>query len=199
MKGTKDRIKGIRLALRLTQAAFGERIKASQNTIAGYESGRRSPSPSMVRTICREFGVREDWLLNGAGPMWADAPSNTLQALAAERNLTHGDVVFVERFLDMKPEARRAVIDFMLEFARAIVGGDIPAGAPEFPDGPPAAAQPGPAREGPAASGAERLEGLKKELERQVLLEEETAGAVRSIFVLRLERGRPVWNGPFPG
>lgn len=66
----KDRIKAIRDSYNLTQQAFADRLKIPRNNIAGYETGRRSPSDAVVTLICREFNVDEEWLRNGSGEMF---------------------------------------------------------------------------------------------------------------------------------
>lgn len=50
-----DRIKKVRKSLDLTQEAFATRIGSVQNTITGYESGRRNPSAPVISLICKEF------------------------------------------------------------------------------------------------------------------------------------------------
>lgn len=66
----KDRIKKVRKELDLTQQAFADKLGIQRNTIAMYEMGRTVPSDAIVRSICREFGVNEDWLRNGVGEMF---------------------------------------------------------------------------------------------------------------------------------
>lgn len=66
----KDRIKKVRKELDLTQQAFADRLSIQRNTIAMYEMGRTTPSDAIVRSICREFNVNEDWLRNGVGEMF---------------------------------------------------------------------------------------------------------------------------------
>lgn len=66
----QNRIKELRKYLNLTQAAFGEKIAVKPNTITNYETGLRVPSDSVVRSICREFGVSEMWLRTGEGEMF---------------------------------------------------------------------------------------------------------------------------------
>lgn len=65
-----ERLKLLRKELGLTQSAFAERIGSVQNTVTGYESGRRNPSAPVVSLICREFNVNEEWLRTGKGPMF---------------------------------------------------------------------------------------------------------------------------------
>ena len=66
----QSRIRELRKSLNLTQAAFGERIAVKASTITNYETGLRVPSDSIIRSICREFGVSETWLRTGEGTMF---------------------------------------------------------------------------------------------------------------------------------
>lgn len=65
-----ERIKELRKSLGLTQQVFADKINIPRNNIAGYETGKRSPSDAVVSLICREFNVNEDWLRSGAGEMF---------------------------------------------------------------------------------------------------------------------------------
>ena len=65
-----ERIKFIREHFELTQDESGKRIGSARNTIANYENGNRNPSNSVLKSICREFGVNEDWLRTGEGEMF---------------------------------------------------------------------------------------------------------------------------------
>lgn len=66
----KDRIKALRKQLGLNQTNFGARIGIKQGSVAGYESGARTPMDAVVNSICREFCVEERWLKDGVGPMF---------------------------------------------------------------------------------------------------------------------------------
>lgn len=68
----KDRIKEIRNRRNLTQQAFADKLQIPRNNIAGYETGKRSPSDAVVSLICREFNVNEEWLRTGNGEMFKE-------------------------------------------------------------------------------------------------------------------------------
>ena len=114
-----ERIKKLRQTLGLTQSEFAERIGSVQNTITGYETGKRMPSNQVVALVCREFHVREEWLRTGEGEMFAPAPSSALDDLAAEHNLTHGEYILIEKFVpasapafpSMSPDELHAELD----------------------------------------------------------------------------------------
>lgn len=66
----KDRIKQVRKSQNLTQTAFGDIIGVKGNTITNYETGLRNPTDAVIKSICREFGVSEEWLRTGNGDMF---------------------------------------------------------------------------------------------------------------------------------
>ena len=65
----KNRIKQIRKHYNLNQEDFGKRIGAKQSTVTAYECGNRVPMDVTITSICREFGVNEEWLRTGNGEM----------------------------------------------------------------------------------------------------------------------------------
>lgn len=63
----EDRILAIREKLELSQEEFGERIGVTKSTISLLERKLRNPSERVIRDICREFNISEEWLRNGVG------------------------------------------------------------------------------------------------------------------------------------
>lgn len=53
----------------MTQSEFGKNIGLTPTAIAKYESGDRQISDQTIISICREFGVNKEWLLEGKEPM----------------------------------------------------------------------------------------------------------------------------------
>lgn len=115
-----NRIKKLRKELDLTQQKFGERIGVKGNTIAQYESGRNEPIDAVIALICREFGVNEEWLRNGAGEMFAPDPGNELDALASKYSLSAADQILIEKYVSLKPSARETIMNFITEVVAAL-------------------------------------------------------------------------------
>ncbi|MDE7203209.1 MAG: helix-turn-helix domain-containing protein [Lachnospiraceae bacterium] len=63
-----DRVKEIRKSEKLTLEKFGEKIGVSKGAISKIELGNRNVTDQMVKSICREFGYREEWLRDGIEP-----------------------------------------------------------------------------------------------------------------------------------
>lgn len=108
-----ERIKELRKALRLTQAAFAERIGIRQNSVAVIEIGKNTPSDQTIAFICREFRVNEEWLRTGAGEMFVPTPASIVDELAEEYHLCPEAQAMVEKFITLDPAAQLAVFDYM--------------------------------------------------------------------------------------
>ncbi len=68
----KDRIKLLRKTLDLTQQEFADRIGLKRNSVASYEIGKNYPMDTVIKSMCREFNVNEEWLRTGEGEMFEE-------------------------------------------------------------------------------------------------------------------------------
>ena len=128
MNTLNERIKKLRKVFDLTQQEFAEKIGTARNNIAGYETGKRSPSEAVVSLICKTFNVSEAWLRTGEGEMFAPSPNGVLDELAQKYGLSTRGKVIVEKFLDLKPEVQEAVAAYIEEVAAAF--SDVGTSAP---------------------------------------------------------------------
>ena len=60
-----ERFKEVRKTLGLTQSEFGKSLGISNTAISKIEKGENNVSESNIISICREFGVNEEWLRTG--------------------------------------------------------------------------------------------------------------------------------------
>ena len=65
-----DRVREIRKSFHLTLEKFGEKLGVGKTAVSNIENGNRSLTEQMIRSICREYHVSEDWLRNGTGEMF---------------------------------------------------------------------------------------------------------------------------------
>ena len=117
-----ERVRKIRRQMDLTQQDFGKRIGIKSNSVSLIESGGRNASDQVILAICREFDISEDWLRTGAGEMFEPEATNALDALVKERGISRGEQILIEKFLNLKPESRQAVMNYLLDVAAAISG-----------------------------------------------------------------------------
>lgn len=130
-----ERMKELRKALGLTQQEFADKIGIVRGNIATYETGKSKPGDAVVSLICREFSVNEDWLRTGNGEMFKAAPSCALDMLADTYHLEHSEYILIEKFVNMKPESRRVIMDYIREVAAA-VGNEVAPSDPHAPASP---------------------------------------------------------------
>lgn len=79
-----NRVKALRSELKMTQLEFGRRIGTSGATISTTESGKTTPDNQTILLICREFGVRREWLELGHEPMYAKEAASEPEALVPD-------------------------------------------------------------------------------------------------------------------
>lgn len=68
-----ERIRILRDSLNLSRSTFGKRIGVSGDVVNNLERGRVEIKEYIIKLICSEFGVSEEWLLNGTGEMLSDS------------------------------------------------------------------------------------------------------------------------------
>ena len=68
----KERIRELRKRVGITQEEFGKRLGVKRVAVTNWEIGKVNPSDIVIKSIVREFGVDEDWLLYGATEMYTD-------------------------------------------------------------------------------------------------------------------------------
>lgn len=116
-----ERLKQLRKELGLTQSAFAERIGSVQNTVTGYESGRRNPSAPVVSLICREFSVNERWLRTGEGEMFAQTTNDPVERLCAELHATKLDAEIIRAYFEIDERIREPFMRQLLEHVKVPV------------------------------------------------------------------------------
>jgi transcriptional regulator with XRE-family HTH domain len=69
--GIPERIKAIRVALKLSQRAFAKGVFVSQGYFADIEVGKRDISERIIQLITTQYKVNKEWLKTGKGDMFS--------------------------------------------------------------------------------------------------------------------------------
>ena len=120
MSITNSRIKEVRKAKGLSQAAFGAPFGANRDMINNVENGRAAVSDIMVASICRTYDVNEHWLRTGEGEMFVQIARSDEVMDFVGRAMIGEESNFKQRFLlalSRLPEERWKDIE---DFARQI-------------------------------------------------------------------------------
>lgn len=100
--------------LRLSQTDFGNRLGVSRSVIKNIELNalaRPDQKLSLIKLICKEFSVNEDWLLNGNEPMFVEPDTFSLDEFMKQRGATELELRIVKTYFDLDPDTREMLVD----------------------------------------------------------------------------------------
>ncbi|MCI2106832.1 MAG: helix-turn-helix domain-containing protein [Intestinimonas sp.] len=107
-----DRVKVVRSQFGLTQIEFGGKTGISQGHLTSIENGKRAVTEKTLKVICATFNVNEEWLRTGEGDMFVEDDNVLLSQLAKKYNLDDFGQKFMEVFLGLSEEQRKAVLSY---------------------------------------------------------------------------------------
>ncbi len=109
-----DRVRELRKNhLKLSQTAFGEKLGVSRSVINNIESGvlaRPDQKLSLIKLMCKEFSVREEWLLDGEEPMFAEPDTFSLDKFARDNGATDFEIEFMKSYFAIPSEYRQKLL-----------------------------------------------------------------------------------------
>lgn len=104
-----ERVREIRKSLKLTLEKFGVKLGVKKSAISDIESGRNALTEQMAVSICREYNVNYDYLINGEGEMFDDLPQTVLEELCKQYDLDDLDRKLIDLYLTLDPDVRQAI------------------------------------------------------------------------------------------
>jgi len=72
MQSINDRFRIVYKESQLSQEKFAEKIKRSRGEVANIIYDKTAPKDNIIKSVCDEFGIQEDWLRYGLEPMRAE-------------------------------------------------------------------------------------------------------------------------------
>ena len=132
-----DRIKVLRKDhLHLSQAAFGAKLGVNRDVINNIENNRLAKPEqklSLIKLICKEFSVSEEWLLNGTEPMFVQPDTFSLDQYAKERGASELELALAKAYFDLPQDVRAQ----MLANLKNLLNGESETAAELAPESPP--------------------------------------------------------------
>lgn len=110
-----ERVKELRKFLGLTLKIFGKRLGVSEGAVSNIEKGNRNVTEQMIKSICREFGVSEEWLRTGEGEMFVPVTADDEFAMIVGEIMISDDAAFKAAIVEAwkRPELRKLVWEYM--------------------------------------------------------------------------------------
>lgn len=128
MQSIGDRIKEIRESNdRMSQSAFASKIGTTAAAVSRYEGGQRSVPTTVILSICREFGVRREWLETGEGAMEIETESQMFDRIARRYSSTRTFRLMMDVYAKLGEEEQKAIERYIEQLAVAFAHGENPA------------------------------------------------------------------------
>ena len=116
-----SRIRELRKTLGLTLERFGEPLGVTKTAISRLENGVNGITDQMVKSICREYNVNEEWLVNGTGEMFSEVDREDQIMRWAASVLKEDSDSFRKRFVAMLSSLREEDWIWLEEKARMLI------------------------------------------------------------------------------
>lgn len=113
-----ERIKELRKALNLTMEKFGERVGVTRSAMSNIENGNRNLTEQMLRSICREFSVNEEWLRTGEGEMFVISRNDYIEMVSRSYGLDKIDEAIITAYMALDPQKRAIIKEYILTVAK---------------------------------------------------------------------------------
>ena len=123
--------------LRMTQTDFGDRLGVSRSVIKNIELNalaRPDQKLSLIKLICKEFSVNEDWLLNGNDPMFVEPDTFSLDEFVKQRGATNLELQIVKTYFDLDPDIREIVVEHFRKGLATVITENPAMTVPDTPD-----------------------------------------------------------------
>lgn len=164
--------------LHMSQTEFGIKLGVSRSVIKNIELdalARPDQKLSLIKLMCKEFSVNEEWLLHGSMPMFVTPETFSLDQYLKERGCTALEMEIVKAYFELDMDTRQKVFDHFqarLSAAKERLTAAADAGQQQEEESPPLELKP--VAEMTHAEIDQFSEQLRQELHR------EKAAAVRS-------------------
>lgn len=123
MDGVNERIATVVRESGLTNTDFAKKLRVSQAFISRLASGKVSASQRTILDICDKFGINQQWLETGEGPM-RDAKSREAELYDFFTETIRDDVPYRKEIIrclsKMRPEQWKLAGEFIISLANEI-------------------------------------------------------------------------------
>ena len=114
-----ERIRDLRKNhLKMSQTVFGDRLGVSRDVIKNIELNtlaRPDQKLSLIKLMCKQFNVNEEWVLNGTGPMFVQPETFSLDSFVKERGMSERELRILKRYFALDPKTRQEALSYFLD------------------------------------------------------------------------------------
>lgn len=116
MKDISERLRELRIRNGLKQRELADRLGVPTSCVGGWECGSAAVPRLRIYQICKEFGVRREWLVDGTGAMF-ETPTRLDGEQVPNASEALKDAA-VALFVELSPKGQDAVLQALREYLR---------------------------------------------------------------------------------
>ena len=118
----KIRLSGGQTGKKLSQEDFAKSIELSRIAVALYESGDRTPSDKVLRTICNVYHIDPEWMFesNDTDIKFIDTTELFVDSLKKAYGLDDLGVSILQSYLQLDERDKQAVEKFIKNIAKGL-------------------------------------------------------------------------------
>lgn len=120
-----ERIRYIRKESKLSQEKFGQRLGVSRSVINNLERNvlaKPEQKLSLIKLICKEFSINENWMLNEIEPIYTKEQLFSLDDYILEKGASELELQILKAYFDLDPSIRKLTLEhFKSKLSSAII------------------------------------------------------------------------------
>lgn len=100
--------------LHMSQTEFGVKLGVSRSVIKNIELdalARPDQKLSLIKLMCKEFFVNEEWLLHGSMPMFVTPDTFSLDQYLKEKGCTELEMEIVKAYFELDADTRQKIFE----------------------------------------------------------------------------------------
>ncbi len=100
--------------LHLSQTEFGDKLGVSRSVIKNIELNalaKPDQKLSLLKLICKEFSVSEEWLMNGTEPMFVEPDTFSLDDFAKSHGATDFELEIIKAYFELDSSTRKTLVN----------------------------------------------------------------------------------------
>lgn len=125
-----ERIRDLRKNyLHLSQTEFGDKLGVSRSVIKNIELNalaKPDQKLSLLKLICKEFSVNEEWLMNGAEPMFIEPDTFSLDDFVRSHGATDLELEIIKMYFELDSSTRKTIVEHFRSHMLALHTAETP-------------------------------------------------------------------------
>lgn len=115
--------------LHLSQTEFGKRLGVSRSVINNIELdmlARPDQKISLLKLMCKEFSVSEEWLFDEEGPVFAGPDRFSLDEFAKTRGASELELEILKAYFEIDLDVRQKLVEHFKRYFEKFTAPDSP-------------------------------------------------------------------------